>query len=146
MPFRLRGRSIDDRFWIAAAPAIASLVSVSASFASADEASSLAADHSQAFATVSMSNVYWISGVILLAAIGFFKLFFSRSSPSSAAKPRVSLRRRCRAAGRYVTVAAAIGATICSGLPVGAATYYWDADGLTTGNAVDGTNLGGTGT
>jgi autotransporter-associated beta strand protein len=39
----------------------------------------------------------------------------------------------------------AILATITSGMPVSAATYYWDQDGNATGNNVNGVGLGGTG-
>ncbi|MEZ0277008.1 MAG: hypothetical protein ACAH88_19015, partial [Roseimicrobium sp.] len=35
---------------------------------------------------------------------------------------------------------------IASSMPLRAATLYWDTDGSTTLNNIDGTNIGGTGT
>jgi autotransporter-associated beta strand protein len=68
------------------------------------------------------------------------------AAPSLA--PVLKRRRLRRAATcmRLALVWTAIVGMICSGMPISAAEFYWDSDGDATGNAIDGTNLGGTGT
>ncbi|MBA4019772.1 MAG: hypothetical protein C0483_21615 [Pirellula sp.] len=54
-------------------------------------------------------------------------------------------RRRCLKFLQTVFVWLCVVAHLLAGLPVDAATYYWDADGVASGNAPNGTGLGGSG-
>jgi autotransporter-associated beta strand protein len=57
-----------------------------------------------------------------------------------------SLRRSVQVGVKRTVTAIAICATALAGVPLQAATYYWDTDGSTIGNSATGDGLGGTGT
>ena len=55
-------------------------------------------------------------------------------------------RRALAQAGRRLCVALAVVATVVGGMPVSAATLYWDQDGVARNDVLTGLGLGGTGT